>query len=352
MSPGNKIFDALIEVVLNTYRKDMMKGTILVSAEALQPHYTFVIKSQIKNQQSNGKNENIAAESLHIISQYKNNEFTKNSVTKLLDLQAPSFYAKKIAPQTPINKNEIEVWAYENITEPQLQQTQTKINKEISQRKQYIENAFKQQLLQKSNDIAKISYKAFQDQKAREELHKITLQKENLSQKRNERLAMLSQKAKLLSMPPQMLGGAYIVPLSDVEYKKHYGMKRDEEAEKIAMQVAILYEQNNNRKPIDVSANNVGYDIKSTDRYDFKRYIEVKGRVSNTTQVMLSENEFNILSQLGEIGWLYIVANCKTKPKLYCIQNPTNKLSFDQKSKGIQYLLQKQNLEDYTVSDL
>ena len=41
-----------------------------------------------------------------------------------------------------------------------------------------------------------------------------------------------------------------------------------------------------------------------------KRYIEVKGRAT-TDGVILSENEWNRLAQLGNKAWLYIVVNCK-----------------------------------------
>jgi len=54
---------------------------------------------------------------------------------------------------------------------------------------------------------------------------------------------------------------------------------------------------------------------------------------------MLSENEMNRLSQLGESAWLYIVIHCATTPLLYRIQNPGKNLHFEMKSRGIQYYL-------------
>lgn len=87
-----------------------------------------------------------------------------------------------------------------------------------------------------------------------------------------------------------------------------------------------------------MSEQNLGYDIKSIDAYEMKRYIEVKGRAT-TDGVMLSENEWNRLAQLGNKAWLYIVVNCKTTPTLYRIQNPAERLSFEKMSKGVQYYL-------------
>ena len=116
-------------------------------------------------------------------------------------------------------------------------------------------------------------------------------------------------------------------------------MSRDDEAEAIAMEVAMTYELKNGWMPEDVSANNEGYDIRSISNDGLKRYIEVKGRSAADGSVMLSENEMNRLAQLGETSWLYIITNCKSTPELSCIQDPANQLQFQLKTKGVQYFL-------------
>jgi len=148
-----------------------------------------------------------------------------------------------------------------------------------------------------------------------------------------ELMTQLSPKA------PEVLGCAYVVPLTRVEYEGSYGMSRDDEAEAIAMQEAMKYEVEAGWRPEDVSANNEGYDIKSISPDELKRYIEVKGRSGADRNVMLSENEMNRLAQLGDAAWLYIVINCKSTPELHRIQNPAKNLKFQVKNKGIQFFL-------------
>jgi hypothetical protein len=123
-----------------------------------------------------------------------------------------------------------------------------------------------------------------------------------------------------------------------LEYQSHYGMSRDDEAEAIAMQMAMEYELSQGWLPEDVSSNNEGYDVKSISQDQIKRYIEVKGR-NMDGGVMLSENEMNRLGQLGDSAWLYIITNCKSNPTLYRIQNPANVMDFEKKDKGVQYFL-------------
>jgi len=160
-----------------------------------------------------------------------------------------------------------------------------------------------------------------------------------LIHKKESRLAGLDLMAQLSPKAPEVLGCAYVVPLTQVEYVGHYGMSRDDEAEAIAMKTAMDYEISSGWTPTDVSANNEGYDIRSISPEEIKRYIEVKGRSAADGSVMLSENEMNRLAQLGDAAWLYIVLNCKSKPELYCIQNPAKTLNFELKSKGVQYFL-------------
>jgi hypothetical protein len=55
---------------------------------------------------------------------------------------------------------------------------------------------------------------------------------------------------------PEVLGCAYVVPLSQVEYHNAYGMSRDDEVEAIAMDLAMKYEIEDGWRPEDVSKNN------------------------------------------------------------------------------------------------
>ena len=159
-----------------------------------------------------------------------------------------------------------------------------------------------------------------------------------LKNRRIERLQQMEEEGQLFPVSPEVMGCAFVVPLNQMEYRKSFGMSRDDEVEAIAMQVATDFEKSNGRTPVDVSADNVGYDIKSIAPDGMKRYIEVKGR-SGTDGVMLSENEMNRLAQLGSRAWLYIVTNCKFQPQLNIINDPARYLLFEKKSKGVQYYL-------------
>ncbi|MGB3183816.1 MAG: hypothetical protein WBB45_20655 [Cyclobacteriaceae bacterium] len=47
----------------------------------------------------------------------------------------------------------------------------------------------------------------------------------------------------LSSREPEILGCAYVVPLTELEFTSTFGMQRDDETEAIAMHTAMEYER-------------------------------------------------------------------------------------------------------------
>ena len=214
---------------------------------------------------------------------------------------------------------------------------------DTSKRKEYLETAFTHIIVDLQSQIQESQGKVLLgDTSVQEKILNNQTRINELLRKKQQRIENLELMAQVSPKLPEILGCAYVVPLTQVEYRGHYGMSRDDEAEAIAMRAAMDYETAQGWTPFDVSANNEGYDIRSVSAEKLKRYIEVKGRSGADGSVMLSENEMNRLAQLGDTAWLYIVMKCKSIPELHRIQNPANTLRFEQKSKGIQFFLPMQ----------
>lgn len=339
INPGNALFDALTDCVRKNFKEEMLKGTILVSPEDTEEYLAFFVKNQITDNRPNKGNDSIANEQLSFIYQKTDGTYYNTSPAKFLDLHAPSQFAKEILPPATVQSQDVMNWAFEHITLPLLEETKLKVEKDATKRKEYLSSAFTQIIMDIDSTINEMQMKAFMgDVKLQEKLRYKMERKAELMHKREARMLEMEQMTEVSPKEPEIIGCAYVVPLTQVEYVHHFHMTRDDEVEEIAMQVAMDYETAQDRTPEDVSRQNVGYDIKSVDAYGMKRYIEVKGR-AGTDGVMLSENEWNRLTQLGDKAWLYIVVDCKTTPQLYQIQNPAKNLSFEKISKGVQYYL-------------
>lgn len=340
INPGNPLFDSVIKVIRQTCREDMLKGTILVSPDDKEAYLAFFVKSQIIDNRPSKQNESVADEQLLLVNQGKDGAFNLTSAAKFIDLHPPTEFAKLLEAPEVVSNEEVIRWSFENITERQLEETRARVLQDTSKRKEYLETAFTHVIVDTQSKIQNLQGKILLgDTGAQEKVLNYQRRVTELLDKKRHRIENLDLMAQVAPKLPEVLGCAYVVPLTQVEYRGHYGMSRDDEAEAIAMQTAMDYETAQGWTPFDVSANNEGYDIRSVSPEELKRYIEVKGRSGADGSVMLSENEMNRLAQLGDAAWLYIVMNCKSRPELHRIQNPARSLTFEQKSKGIQFFL-------------
>ena len=339
INPGNPVFDSIVKVIREQYREDMLKGTVLISPDDKEDYLAFFVKSQITDNRKVKEDDSIADEKLMLVKASSNNKFIATSPTKFIDLHTPSEYTKEIKLPEVINNEKVIEWSFENITKQQFQTSQERVEQDCCKREEYLKQSFDNLFMDITEEINELQKKILLgDQKVQEKINQKQKRIEELKNRRIDRLNQLELMKQLNMKPPETLGCAYVIPLTKVEYKEHYGMSRDDEAEEIAMRVSMEYEREQGWIPEDVSKENAGYDIKSISPEELKKYIEVKGR-SAEGGVMLTENEMNRLSQLGDNAWLYIVVNCKSEPQLYRIQNPAKYLKFEVKSKGIQYFI-------------
>lgn len=363
ISPGNAVFDSLVSVARTQYRDDMLKGTVLVSPEDTEEYFAFFVKSQIIDNRIPSGTDRNASESIadeHLVmvrasltastaesAAPRSDEapvpFSITSPAKFLDLKSPVDFAKPFTLPPALQNEAVVEWTFTNITLPQLHETEKRIRDDADKRREYLETAFTHVNLDIQSTMAALQTKVLLgDTRAQEQYIKAETRLAELAHKKSERLRNLEQMTELSAKLPETLGCAYVVPLTQIEYKGHFGMSRDDDAEAAAMQTAMDYERSAEWTPTDVSANNEGYDIRSRSPEGLKRYIEVKGRSGADGSVMLSENEWNRLAQLGDSAWLYIVTNCKTAPELFRISNPANRLKFELATKGVQYFLPMQ----------
>ena len=102
------------------------------------------------------------------------------------------------------------------------------------------------------------------------------------------------------------------------------------EIEHIGMEYARRYEEAQGCNVEDVSAENLGFDLRSTTPDGEIRCIEVKARAERAL-VVLTSNEWGTAEQLKDGYFLYVVLSAATQPELYVIQNPADKISVEER---------------------
>lgn len=142
----------------------------------------------------------------------------------------------------------------------------------------------------------------------------------------------LEQECHLMISTPRFVGMVRVVP-----DRMPAEMVSNAEIERIGMEVAMQYERQQGRTPEDVSAQNLGFDVRSTDKEGKKRYIEVKAR-ADVGPVALTQNEWFKAQRFQEDYYLYVVLNAAHDPQLFCIQNPAAVLQ-PEELREVRYLI-------------
>ena len=154
------------------------------------------------------------------------------------------------------------------------------------------------------------------------------------------------QEMTLARKPPTFAGAIRVIPATEVDDTNTQPYNKSE-IEQIGMKRAIHHEETRGCTVTDVSAKNLGFDIRSKTSDGKIRCIEVKARAERDP-VVLTSNEWFRAKQLKDDYFLYVVLNAATQPKLYIIQNPAEQISAVRQTTEVRYQIP---LSEITGSD-
>ncbi len=207
INPGNPLFDCLVDTVRDSYRDEMLKGTILVSPEDKEPYFAYFVKNRILDNRTSSDGEpNVANELLTLICQSNDESFQRTSPAKLLDLCPPTDFAKEITPPSPALEDEVVEWAYEHQTEPLLEETQKKVTEDTESRREYVQSAFQQVIMDIQGEINELQNKLFysDDEKIQAKLQAKEARCQAMKVRKNERLEQMNNMAELFPVAPEV----------------------------------------------------------------------------------------------------------------------------------------------------
>ena len=157
----------------------------------------------------------------------------------------------------------------------------------------------------------------------------------------------IAQERVLTMSTPNFVGAIRVIPRSITDT----AMKNDPEIEQIGMETTMHYEREHGRIPEDVAAENLGFDVRSTDTAGVKRYIEVKARAGYGA-VVLTQNEWFKAHQFKSDYFLYVVLSAATqKPELYIIQNPAEQTQPQEKIETVRYQISLDEIKGKGMRD-
>ncbi|GIV23745.1 MAG: helicase [Bacteroidia bacterium] len=186
-------------------------------------------------------------------------------------------------------------------------------------KKEWLERSYNHLLRESNEKLFDYDRRAEKGEDMRAAIQQEEENLKRLMREKEERLAALAREGTLTLREPQ-LEAVFLVcakPLPE-EIPDEQARRR---IEQIGMELALRYEQEQGRKPIDVSREYLGYDIRSEGGGEV-RYIEVKA-FATTGPVELTPHEWQMAQRLQDAYWLYVVENAASaEPVLHPMQNP------------------------------
>ena len=151
---------------------------------------------------------------------------------------------------------------------------------------------------------------------------------EQLNERLERRLSELEKEEHCTISEIQHHGRAWVLPHPERNTPKVAPMVRDDEIERIAVEVVIAHEKGRGWEASSVEKENRGFDLISRKPHSEDpqtavdvRFIEVKGR-AGIGEVGLTSNEYKTAERLKKDYWLYVVFNCSTEPNIHLVQDP------------------------------
>jgi len=344
LGPGHPLFDALIHWAIREARQSFARGAILVDPSIATPQRVWLVRSAIQDGRVESR-KRLAHERLAVVAE----DHMGMRVT------SPSYFLSCLAPTSPTEPAapdrstvEVQQWAFETITEKQLDQVQAARREECDVRRHYLNTAFTDLILELQGELNDLQQESLYGDESAEERERLRQRIEELKERKVERMRELDLMLNLTADLPEIVTQAVVVPApmaalepEDVGGANGMPMRRDDEVEAIAMDVAMRFERGRGWSPTDVSKDGEHYDIRSEGPDSEKRFIEVKGRAESGA-IMLTEPELKKLEQLGARAWLYVVTSCKNeRPRLRIIQDPIPKLHPKMLYRQVQFLVEE-----------
>jgi len=331
VAPGHPLLEGLVEKIFEKYKEDVEKGAIFTDPSGSLKGLIWFLESQI-----NDGTGSIAGKRIHALYQDFNGSVRQIPASILWDLKPSNTIG--ISPEIQNlagNEDPIMAFAAEKILPAYLDELKKQREHDALVKEKYGLRSLDYLILRSEEKL--VDYETRRDKG--ENIPEMLIQnekrnKEELERRRGRLKKQLEAEVNLSPSVPKVIGVVAVLP----KLPEDATLREDKEMEEIGIRVAMKYELSQGRSPEDVSAQNLGFDIRSKAQDESIRYIEVKAR-AREGKIVLTPNEWLMAQRLGKEYWLYVVTNAATKPELYAIQEPSAKLKPEEVVEIVRYII-------------
>ena len=341
MGPGHSLFETLIERVLQEYGPELRKGAVFYDPDFDNPlELTF---HRMRVQDGMG---NLVGSRLYAIARGVDAQPSTVPLGLLLDCKPSTPGTLGVALpslQRTGDGDEALEWAYDFVFQPYLEEIRQRRLHELDVMARHLRLSLDTLIADSQSKLMRYRHEADRGRPMDVAIRQEEARKRDLEERETRRLREIALERNLALTTPETLGSAIILPMPEAMAKT--GMKRDEEVERIAMEFAKAAEERDGRIPVDVSADNLGFDIRSSSSDGREtRYIEVKGR-AGVGAIWLTPNEWRMAERFGADYWLYVVYNAGSNPQLSSVRDPVLNLPVVEEKEIVRYIVPPESVK-------
>jgi superfamily II DNA or RNA helicase len=326
VTPGHPLFEAVRDDVAERVRDDLKRGAVFYDLQVATPVRLDAFGASVKDGRGN-----TVSRRLFIVQAEPSGELSIRQPTYLAELAlAPVGTIVPSGGRIP-ERAGIERALVEKALNPFLEEIATQRAREVEIIARHLEISLGELIHRSNMSLAELANRRIEGESipglegniAQAEAHL-----DELNNRLEGRRAELAMERHLAIGDIEHLGCAWVLPHPQRTAPGIAPMVRDEEIERIAVEVAIQHETGRGWVIESVEKDNRGFDIisRKPHPHDDKtftdvRFIEVKGR-AGVGEVALSDNEYKTAERLKKDYWLYVAYNCGTTPELHLIHDP------------------------------
>jgi superfamily II DNA or RNA helicase len=309
--PGHPLLNALIDEILGKNQGLLKQGTIFIddSNSGKGDRLLFYIEDILED----GRRDSIgrpvkASHRLHFTEIYKDGTVQSAGLAPYLDYTVPTPeeypVLQKLLKQEAWWEQNAETlardYAVRNLMPSHLKEVRERRISYVNKVEQEVKNRLNAEIVYWDTQAGIMSDQIVQGKvNAKLNADRFKERVSTLEQRLKLRLEELALERNIVSKPPIVLGGAWVIPRSMLQSFNSdtnsnpvtFTVEGRKEIEQIAMDTVIAIEHEMNYAPRDVSKENIGYDIESKTPDNTLRFIEVKGRQAGRGEVAVTHNE-------------------------------------------------------------
>lgn len=324
VTPGHPLFETVRSDIVTRTEDALRRGAVFFDLHRRAPTLIDVFAASIKDGRGHALHRR-----LFVIETLTTGTMGLHEPTLLHDIMPAA--AGTPAPSHAIpERAQVELFLYQQALEPWVRNEATAREQEVARIAKHVELSLNSLIDRQNNQLGDFLNRQVTGQTvpgldgiiAQSELHLDDLNNRLEARRRELQLERHCAVADI-----NHLGRAWIVPHPERTSPKLAPIVRDEEIERIALQLAIAHEGARGWVVEKVSSQNRGFNLISRRRQPEEalgevRFIEVKGR-AGVGVIALSANEYQTAGRLKGDYWLYVAFHCAGTPQLHTIPNPS-----------------------------